>query len=88
MEEGREAERSLMKREKSIGPRTDPCRTPQCTLEKAHKHACRVRQTKQESKPVEMSFCKKGGVPDRVESFRELFQDCSENLPRVRFWVC
>ena len=31
-EESREAERSLMKREKSTGPRTDPCGTPRRTL--------------------------------------------------------
>ena len=30
-EEGREAGRSLMKREKSTGPRTDPCGTPRRT---------------------------------------------------------
>ena len=30
-EEGREAGRSLMKREKSTGPGTDPCGTPQRT---------------------------------------------------------
>ena len=30
-EEGREAERSLMKREKSTGPRMDPCGTPRRT---------------------------------------------------------
>ena len=33
-EEGREAGRSLMKSEKSTGPRTDPCGTPRRTRKK------------------------------------------------------
>ena len=45
-EEGREAGKSLTKREKSTGPRTDPCehldklkKNDFCDFEKPHKHA-------------------------------------------------
>ena len=35
-EEGRKAGRSLMKKEKSTGPRTDPCETPRRTRKERH----------------------------------------------------
>ena len=66
-EEGREAGRSLMKREKSTRPRTDTCGTPRprntfeisncCDFEKPRKHAYQ----KGKIKPNEQS--KVGGQP-------------------------
>ena len=94
MEEAREAGRSLMKKEKSTGPKTDPCGTPRRTPKKAtfmilKNHASapikkeRLSLTsKARMKATQNNFEEKGGVPDRIKSFREV--DCSENSKRSR----
>ena len=92
MEEGREVGRSLMKREKRTGPRTDPCRTPRWTRKerlvilKNHTSAP-VRKkrlspmSKARREASRHEFVEKGGMPDRVKSFREI--DSRENHPRA-----
>ena len=64
MEEGREAGRSLIKRENSTGPRTDPCGTPRqlkrddfCDFDKLRKRAY------QKGKIESNERSKKGGQP-------------------------
>ena len=85
MKQGREAERSLMKREKSTGPRTDPCGTPRRTrkLCKRAYQKGKIDSNEQSKKEASRNeFVEKGGMPDRVKSFREV--NSRENRPRAR----
>ena len=74
-----------MKREKGTGPITDPCGTPRRTrkerlfdFEKPHKRA--YQKGKIESN--EQSKKEKGGMSNRVKSFREI--DSRKDRPRAR----
>ena len=79
-----EAGRSLMKKEKSTGPRTDLCGTSQRARAEAtsvilKKHASllirkeRWSPTNKASREASRNkFVKRSGVPDRVESFGEV----------------
>ena len=86
MTEGREAGRSLMKREKSTGPRTDPCGTPRwtqksdvCDFEKPRKCASQKgkiesnEQSKEGGRPAGRNkLVEKGMVSDsRADSLGE-----------------
>ena len=91
MEEGREARRSL-KQGKSTGPRTDPCGTSRRTrtsrqILKNHTSAPVRKErlsltTKARRKASRNKFVEKGGMPDRVKSFREI--DSRQGRPRSR----
>ena len=94
MEEGREAGRSLMEREKSIQPKTDPCRTPQqtpkATFVNLINHASMpIRKerlnpsSKARRKASQNEFVEKNRMPDRVKSFREInsSRDCLRAQP-------
>ena len=93
MEEGRDAGRSLMKREKRTEPRTDPCGTP-TNLNGAPfviliNHASapirkeRLSLTiKARREASQNEFVEKGGMPDRVKSVREI--DSRQDRPRAQ----
>ena len=79
-EEGREARRSLMKIEKSTGPRTNPCGTPRWTRKQRLvilKNYTSVPVRKERLSPTNKTrkeasrneFMEKSGMPDRVKSF-------------------
>ena len=83
-----------MKREKSTGPRTDPCRTPRkdskgpaFVILKNHTSAPvrkeRLSPTSKARREASRNqFMKKGGMSDRVKSFREI--DSRENRLRAQ----
>ena len=84
-----------MKREKSTGPRTNPCRTPD-GLERNHfvilkNHASapirkeRLGPTSKARREASRNeFVVKGGMPNRVKSFGEI--DSRQDRPRSRPW--
>ena len=91
-EEGREAGKSLMKREKSTGPRTDSCGNTS-TDSKGTTFVILINHTSMPIKTERLSptskarreasrneFVEKSGMPDRVKSFREI--DSRENRSR------
>ena len=92
--EGREAGKSLMKRGKRTGLRTDPCGTPRRTRKEAafviliNHTIAPVRKerlsptSKARKKTSQNQFVEKGGMPDRVKSFREI--NSRENRARAR----
>ena len=79
-----------MKREKSTGPRTDPCGAPRrsgcCDFNKPRKRAYQKERLSPTSKARREAsrneFMVKGGMPDRAKSFREI--DSREDRPRAR----
>ena len=83
-----------MKREKSTGPRTDPCETPRRTRKerlfvilKDHASALirkkRLSPTSKARREASRNqFVVKGGMPDRVKSFGEV--DSRQDRPRAR----
>ena len=83
-----------MKREKSTGPRTDPCGTPRRTLKgttfvilKNHTSAPVRKEglsprSKARREASRNEFVVKGGMSDIVESFREV--NSREDHPRAR----
>ena len=83
-----------MKREKSTGPRKDPCGTPRRTRKerlfvilKNHRSAPirkeRLSPTSKARREASRNeFVEKGGMPDRVKSLREI--DSGENRPKAR----
>ena len=83
-----------MKREKSTGPRMDPCGTPRRTRKQRlfvilinHTSAPirkkRLNPTSKARREASRNkFVKKGGMPDKVKSFREI--DSRQNRPRAR----
>ena len=78
-----------MKREKSTGPRTDPCGTPRrrCVVFQNHKSAPirkeRLSPTSKARREASRNeFVAKGGMPDRVKSFREI--DSRQDRSRAR----
>ena len=94
MEEGREAGKSMTKREKSTGPRTvlaehlDGLKSNNFRILINHASAPirkeRLNPTsKARRRPAEMSlwFMEEGGMPDRVKSFREI--NSREDRPRA-----
>ena len=91
MEEGREAI-SLIKREKSTGPRTDLAehiggleRSYFCDFKNSRKRAYskeKFEYNEQSKEASQNKFVKKGGMPDRVESFKEI--NSRENRPRAQ----
>ena len=82
-----------MKREKSAGPRANPCGTPQQTRKKRLLWFCkttqkrlperkdRVQRAKQGGRPAEISLGK-GEISGRDESFGEV--NSRKNCPRAR----
>ena len=82
-----------MKREKSTGPRMDPCGTSRrcrkndfCDFDKPRKivhQKEKIESNEQNKETSRNEFMEKDGMPDRVKSFREL--DSRQNRPRVRF---
>ena len=83
-EENREAKRSLMKREKSTGSRTDSCklRTGKfCYFQKPRKRPCQKEKVESNEQTKEGGsrnmFLKKGWMPDRVKSLKKV--DRSKN---------
>ena len=83
-----------MKREKSTGPRMDPCGTPRRTRKERlvilinHASAPIIRKerlsptSKARIEASRNEFMEKGEVPDRVKSFREI--NSSEDRPATR----
>ena len=83
-----------MKREKSTGPRMDPCKTPRLTLKATTfvilKNHAWVHIRKERLSPMSKArrntsrseFVEKFGVPDRVKSFQEI--DSSKDCPRAQ----
>ena len=94
MEEDRESGRSVMKREKSTGPRTDLLRNTS-TDSKGTVFVILINHTnapirKERLSPTSKArreasrnqFVEKGEMPDRVKSFREI--DSRQDRPRAR----
>ena len=80
-----------MNKEKSTGPKTNPCGTPRkerlFVILKNHTSAPirkeRLSPTSKARREASRNeFVEKGGMPDRVKSFREM--DSRENRPRAR----
>ena len=83
-----------MKREKRTGLRTDPCGTPRRTqgttfvILKNHASAPIRKErlsptSKARREAIRKKFVEKGGMPDRVESFRGI--NSREDRPGARF---
>ena len=86
-----------MKREKSTRPRTDPCRTPRWTRKGmtfvilVNHRSAPIRKerlsptSKAKREASRNEFVEKGGMPDRVKSFREINSRVDRSRARPGF---